>query len=91
MTTRSKSSNPVIAGRTRTQIARTIAICVIVFTRKARKRGCVNTITRLAIYEAAAALDIPDDEFSIRTVIRMVREDCRLMGETHLLGEDIRP
>ena len=89
-TKRSAGASALTAGRTRTQVAETIATRAIVHTRKAQAQGCVNVITRLAIEEHATALNIPGDTFSVRTVARIVQNRCRLMGEMQLLGEELR-
>jgi hypothetical protein len=71
--------------RTRTQVAQEIVIAVIVFVRKARAAGHVNTITEILLWEIAQERGYGEDEFSIRTVKRLARQDAQRMGEEHLI------
>lgn len=69
--------------RTRMQNADEIATGAIVFVRRARREGCVNTVSELLLWETAQELNIT--EFSISTVKRLVLERAALMNELDLI------
>jgi hypothetical protein len=71
--------------RTRKQNADEIATGAIVFVRKARRNGCVNTVTRDLFYDIAEERGISSEDYSIRTVKQVARESLTLMGETELI------
>jgi alanine racemase len=73
-------------GMTRTQVAERVAREAVVFVRKARRNGCVNMVTHLAFQEAAQSLGLQGDEYSMRTVKRIARENLTLQGEYELIG-----
>lgn len=70
----------------RTQTAEAIALRVRVFVRNARANGDANLITDLAIQEAAAVLEIPGDQFSMRTVWIIVRRECKRSSELGMVS-----
>lgn len=73
-------------GLNRTQVAEMVAREARVFVRRARRDGHSNTITRQALEEAAQTLNLVDGtDYSMRTVVRLVKADAKLMGETDLL------
>ena len=66
--------NRGVSKRTRKQNAAEIATGAIVFVRKARGGGCVNTVTRDLFYDIAEERGISDADYSIRTVKQVARE-----------------
>lgn len=69
--------------RTRRQNADEIATDAIVFVRKARREGHVNTMTELLLWEIAQERGITD--FSIITVKKLARANAKLMNELDLI------
>lgn len=73
-------------GMNRTQVADMVATNAIVFIRRARANGCVNTLTRDVLYEIAQELNLsPETDFSIRTAISIAKRNAERKGETNLL------
>lgn len=70
-------------NRTNVQNAETVAISAVVFARKARAQGCVNVVTDLALWEAAARLGVT--HFNIKTARRIARRSLTDSNETHLI------
>jgi hypothetical protein len=71
-------------ARTRTQNAASVATRAVVLARKARAQGCTNTVTDLALMEAATVLEVT--HFSMTTARRLARRMLTDSNETHLIG-----
>lgn len=84
------------AGRAwcrREKIKRTsdsIATAAIVFVRQARAEGMSNLIHRITLDEVASERRISPSQWNPALAVRLVKESCRLMDETHLLGDDMK-
>lgn len=73
---------------TRMQNAERVVRETFVFVRRARREGCSNKVTRLALWETAETLHVGD--FSIRTAERLARREAVLMDETDLLDLGVK-
>ena len=72
----------------RIETAEMIATAAIVFVRKARAEGYANKLNALALDGIAQELGIDPKRWTWSTVIRIVKANAELMGETHLLDLD---
>jgi hypothetical protein len=73
-------------GVSRAEAAEDIALAAIVFTRRARREGCVNVITNTTVEDIATQRGYGGDQYSVRTARRIIIRECTRQGETGLLG-----
>jgi hypothetical protein len=72
----------------RIETAEMIASAAIVFVRQARAEGYANKLTAQTIDGMAQELGIDPKRWTWSTVIRIVKANAKLMGETELLDLD---
>lgn len=68
----------------------TIVNHTFVFVRRARSEGCVNLIHRITLDEVAQEHGYSPKDWNPTLAVRLVKENARLMDETHLLADDMR-